>query len=104
MNDVIAIISSIMGSLSLDQSVNWYGYRMSKAAANMLAVNLSKELIHDNVSVVAIHPGWVQTDMGGASAREDVNVSVLGIMNVIVDLSINNTGEFYDFNGKKLPF
>jgi NAD(P)-dependent dehydrogenase (short-subunit alcohol dehydrogenase family) len=100
----IAIISSIMGSLSLDQNVDWYGYRMSKAAANMLAVNLSKELINDNTAVVAIHPGWVQTDMGGTSAIEGVEASALGIMKVIVDLSINNTGGFYDFNGQELPF
>jgi NAD(P)-dependent dehydrogenase (short-subunit alcohol dehydrogenase family) len=100
----IAIISSIMGSLSFEQNVEWYGYRMSKAAANMLAVNLSNELINDNVVVVAIHPGWVQTDMGGSSARENVQDSVQGIIEVIGDLSLDNTGAFYDFNGEKLPF
>jgi NAD(P)-dependent dehydrogenase (short-subunit alcohol dehydrogenase family) len=77
---------------------------MSKAAANMLAVNLSNELINDNVVVVAIHPGWVQTDMGGSSARENVKDSVQGIIEVIGNLSLDNTGAFYDFNGEKLPF
>jgi len=100
----IVIISSAMGSLSLKQSVDWYGYRMSKAAANMLALNLSQELADDNVAVVAVHPGWVQTDMGGSSAREDITDSVLGIMRVIKKLSIDNTGGFYDFNGDQLPF
>jgi NAD(P)-dependent dehydrogenase (short-subunit alcohol dehydrogenase family) len=99
----IAIISSAMGSLSLEQSVAWYGYRMSKAAANMLAVNLSTELADDNIAVVAVHPGWVQTDMGGTLAKENVNDSAHGIMNVINNLSLSNTGKFYDFSGEKLP-
>ena len=99
----IAIISSAMGSLSLEQSVAWYGYRMSKAAANMLAVNLSTELADDNVAVVAVHPGWVQTDMGGTSAKENVEDSAHGIMDVINNLSLSNTGTFYDFSGEKLP-
>jgi NAD(P)-dependent dehydrogenase (short-subunit alcohol dehydrogenase family) len=100
----IAIISSDMGSLSLQQNLAWYGYRMSKAAANMLAVNLSKELTDDNIAVVAIHPGWVKTDMGGFTANEDVDDSAVGIMKVITNLSINNSGGFYDFNGDELPF
>lgn len=100
----IAVISSAMGSLSLEQSVDWYGYRMSKAAANMLVVNLSKELVNDNVAVVAVHPGWVQTDMGGSTASENVVDSALGIMKVIRNLSIDNTGNLYSFNNEQLPF
>lgn len=100
----IAIVSSDMGSLSLQQSVAWYGYRMSKAAVNMLAVNLSSELVDDNVAVVAVHPGWVKTDMGGTDANYDVKESAVGIMKVITNLTINNSGDFYDFNGKALPF
>ncbi|WP_293751658.1 SDR family oxidoreductase [uncultured Paraglaciecola sp.] len=100
----IAIVSSDMGSLSLQQSVAWYGYRMSKAAVNMLAVNLSSELADDNIAVVAIHPGWVKTDMGGTDANYDVKESAAGIMKVITNLTINNSGDFYDFNGNALPF
>ena len=100
----IAIVSSAMGSLSQEQDVAWYGYRMSKAAANMLAVNLSKELVGDNVAVVAVHPGWVQTDMGGTSATENVNDSALGIMKTISQLSISNSGTFYDFSGDELAY
>jgi len=83
----IAIVSSDMGSLSLQQSVAWYGYRMSKAAVNMLAVNLSSELADDNIAVVAIHPGWVKTDMGGTDANYDVKESAAGIMKVITNLT-----------------
>ena len=100
----IAIVSSAMGSLSQEQVVSWYGYRMSKAAANMLAVNLSKELVSDNIAVVAVHPGWVQTDMGGNSAKENVNDSALGIMKVVSHLSISHSGTFYDFSGDELAY
>ena len=70
----------------------------------MLAVNLSKELVDDNVAVVSVHPGWVQTDMGGSAARVKVIDSALGIIKVINQLSIANTGEFYNFNGEQLLF
>ena len=77
---------------------------MSKAAANMLTVNLATELVNANVAVVSVHPGWVQTDMGGSSASVSVNDSALGIIKVINNLSIHNTGQFYDVSGEQLPF
>ena len=100
----IAIISSSKGALSQEQGVDWYGYRMSKAAANMLTVNLATELVNANVAVVSVHPGWVQTDMGGSSASVSVNDSALGIIKVINNLSIHTTGQFYDVSGEQLPF
>ncbi|PKG93384.1 SDR family oxidoreductase [Paraglaciecola sp. MB-3u-78] len=100
----IIFISSAMGSLTLEQNVDWYGYRMSKAATNMLTVNLSQELGQNKIVVAAIHPGWVQTDMGGHSAAESIEDSTLGIMKVVNGLSINDTGHFYSFNGEILPF
>jgi NAD(P)-dependent dehydrogenase (short-subunit alcohol dehydrogenase family) len=100
----IVIVSSVMGSLSKEQAVSWYGYRMSKAAANMLVVNLSKELEGDDVAVVAVHPGWVQTDMGGISAKENVNDSAFGIMKVVSHLTISHSGTFYDFSGDVLAY
>jgi hypothetical protein len=54
--------------------------------------------------VVAVHPGWVQTDMGGTSAKENVNDSVLGIMKMISQLSMSNSGMFYDFSGEELGY
>jgi hypothetical protein len=42
--------------------------------------------------------------MGGSSARENVKDSALGIMKVILNLSIDTTGKFYDFKGEELPF
>ena len=100
----IIFISSTMGSLTIEQDVEWYGYRMSNAATNMLTVNLSQELGHNKIVVAAIHPGWVQTDMGGHCAQESIKDSTLGIIKVVNGLSINHTGHFYSFTGEKLPF
>jgi NAD(P)-dependent dehydrogenase (short-subunit alcohol dehydrogenase family) len=63
---LIACISSVMGSLQETTSGNAALYRVSKAALNMVVRCTQAEQPH--VTVLAIHPGWVQTDMGGADA------------------------------------
>ena len=59
----IGIVTSRMGSIGDNGSGRMYGYRMSKAAANMLGVNLWHELRPRGVSVMLLHPGTVATDM-----------------------------------------
>ena len=100
----IIVITSAMSSLSHKQQSDWYGYRMSKAAANMLVVNLAEELDNENIIVAALHPGWVQTDMGGMSATENVEDSVRGLITVIDNLSTADSGYFYSFDGSELTF
>ena len=100
----IVIITSAMGSLTLEQTADWYGYRMSKAAANMLVVNLKQELRTDNIAIAAIHPGWVKTDMGTKLARDEVGKSVEGIISIVENLSLENTGGFFNFDGKLIQF
>jgi NAD(P)-dependent dehydrogenase (short-subunit alcohol dehydrogenase family) len=63
---VIACISSIMGSMQETTSGNAVLYRVSKAALNMVVRCMQAE--QPDITVLAIHPGWVQTDMGGPSA------------------------------------
>lgn len=65
--------SSILGSLatiSAGQGGSWAtpGYTSSKAALNMLTVVLAQHLADSPIKVNAAHPGWVQTDLGGAGA------------------------------------
>jgi NAD(P)-dependent dehydrogenase (short-subunit alcohol dehydrogenase family) len=57
-----------MGSIGDNSSGGFYAYRVSKAALNMIAKNVSNELRSREVVVVAMHPGWVRTRMGGQSA------------------------------------
>ncbi len=56
------------------------------------------------ITCVVLHPGWVQTDMGGAGAPTEIEASVTGMASVIEGLTPNQTGKFYDFRGKELPW
>jgi NAD(P)-dependent dehydrogenase (short-subunit alcohol dehydrogenase family) len=64
----IVIISSDSGRFSVPKNGVAFPYRMSKAAVNMLALNLAAALSADGIIVSAMHPGWVRTDMGGPEA------------------------------------
>ena len=63
---VLAVISSIMGSLERTVTPDSVLYRVSKAAVNMVV--RSAQAQYPDLTVVALHPGWVRTDMGGAGA------------------------------------
>ncbi len=62
---LLALQSSQMGSIADNSSSGYYAYRISKAALNMVAKQLSNDLRARKVTVVALHPGWVKTRMGG---------------------------------------
>lgn len=98
----IVHISSTMGSIANNRG-GYYGYRASKAALNMLNSSLALELADKGVTSVVLHPGWVQTRMGGSGADISVDVSVAGMLSVIADLTPEKTGGFYDYQGKELP-
>lgn len=92
-------ITSQMGALDL----NWptmYAYCSSKAAVNKVMRMISLELAKDNIAVGLIHPGWVQTDMGGAQADITAAESAAGIIAVIDGINLENTGCFMKWNGE----
>ncbi|MEP4145634.1 MAG: SDR family oxidoreductase [Halioglobus sp.] len=99
----IVHISSIMGSISNNRG-GYYGYRASKAALNMFNSSLAAELKDQGVTSVVMHPGWVQTRMGGSGADITVEVSAAGMLEVIAGLGIERTGRFYDYQGNELPW
>ncbi|RLQ21441.1 SDR family NAD(P)-dependent oxidoreductase [Seongchinamella sediminis] len=96
-------ISSIMGSIASNQG-GYYGYRASKAALNMFNSSLALELADRGVTAVVLHPGWVQTRMGGSGADISVDVSVAGLLKVISSLGPGQSGRFYDYQGRELPW
>jgi len=97
-------ISSVAGSITVKTSGGPYGYSESKAALNMFTRSLAGELRADGFICIVIHPGWVQTDMGGANAAVTVKNSASGIRNVIANLSVEDSGEFRTFEGQQLPW
>lgn len=101
-NATIAQISSLMGSIADNASGAYYDYRMSKAALNMFNMSLSKEF--PNMTCLTLHPGWVQTDMGGAGATVTVPDCARGLFKVIASANPSQSGQFIDYTGKRLPW
>ncbi|OXB76044.1 UNVERIFIED_CONTAM: hypothetical protein H355_000143, partial [Colinus virginianus] len=106
----IVNISSIGGSIKemyLWEAAQCASYRCSKAALNMLTRCQSLGYREHGILCVAVHPGWVQTDMGNAgghTAQLTVDASVGGMLKVLSSLSEKDTGTFLDWEGNKLPW
>jgi NAD(P)-dependent dehydrogenase (short-subunit alcohol dehydrogenase family) len=81
-----------------------YIYRASKAAVLNLGRNLSADLAPQGIAVGIYHPGWVQTDMGGARAAITVAQSVSGLTRCFADLSLETTGCFLSYDGTAHPY
>ena len=98
----IATLSSKMGSIDDNGSGESYSYRSSKCAANMVMKSLSIDLKPYGISVVTLHPGWVQTDMGGSNAMINTQTSVTGLRKVMDNLSLSTSGQFIAYDGKAI--
>ncbi|MCF6288246.1 MAG: SDR family oxidoreductase [Proteobacteria bacterium] len=99
----IAIITSRMGSIA-DGTGSQYGYRMSKAAVNMVGNSLAKDLKAQKIAVALLHPGYVRTDMTGNQGFIDTDESARGLIQRIAELNMENTGSFWHANGSLLPW
>jgi|SRR5579883_395676 NAD(P)-dependent dehydrogenase (short-subunit alcohol dehydrogenase family) len=95
-------VSSRMGSIGENSGGGSYPYRASKAALNAAWHSLAND--HREVIAVVLHPGWVRTDMGGAGAPVGPRESIAGMRRVIAKLTPADTGRFFDFEGKELPW
>lgn len=100
---MILNMSSKMGSIA-DCGGGSVIYRASKAALNMITKTLSVDLAGQGITVVAFHPGWVQTDMGGRGASITAEESVRGLRRVIGGLTAKDTGGYFNYDGRKLPW
>ena len=95
----VVSITSQMGALSLDMPVA-YSYCTSKAALNKFMKLAALDLGKDGINVCVIHPGFVQTDMGGPNAEISAQESAEGIVAVIDGLNAENNGSFWKWNGE----
>ncbi len=100
----IVNMSSNLGSIGDNTSGGFYGYRASKAALNIASKSMALNLKGDGFTVLVLHPGWVQTDMGGPSAPTTVEKSVAGMIQQIDSRGIADSGTFFDFTGKTIPW
>jgi NAD(P)-dependent dehydrogenase (short-subunit alcohol dehydrogenase family) len=100
----IATLTSKMGSIDDNTSGESYSYRSSKTAVNMVMKSLSIDLKPYGISVITLHPGWVQTDMGGPNGLINAQTSVTGLRKQIVDLSLETTGKFIAYDGKAIDW
>lgn len=100
----IVNITSKMGSIDDNSSGHHYLYRSSKTALNMVTKSLALDLAPQGVTAIVMHPGWVQTDMGGDNAPTTVQQSIAGMRKVIEDISPADGGRFYAFDGQEIPW
>ncbi|MBS0312760.1 MAG: SDR family oxidoreductase [Proteobacteria bacterium] len=99
----MVFLSSRMGSIGTMSSPSGIAYRASKAALNAVVKATSLELGKKGVRVMALHPGWVRTDMGGPQASLTPTESVAGMRHVIEHAS-DKHGGFFDNTGATIPW
>jgi NAD(P)-dependent dehydrogenase (short-subunit alcohol dehydrogenase family) len=100
----IATLTSVMGSIGRNTLGGMYAYRSTKAAANAIVRSLALDLARHGIIAVALHPGWVRTDMGGPRAELDAGVSVAGLRKVVAGLTREQSGKFLAYDGNELPW
>jgi NAD(P)-dependent dehydrogenase (short-subunit alcohol dehydrogenase family) len=103
LNPRIVLISSELGSMA-NVNPSTAIYSATKAALNKLSQCLASELKPQGICVVAMHPGWVRTDMGGPNAPLSVTESVEGMLATIDGLGIDDSGSFLNFRGEALAW
>lgn len=100
----VAIVTSRMGSIADNTSGGHYGYRMSKCAVNMAGVSLARDLKDRDISVILLHPGYVDTDMTNHSGNVAPADAAAGLLQRIDELTLNSSGVFRHANGEELPW
>ena len=95
----MAFISSAMGLIGEVGSSSAWLYRVSKAALNM-AVK-SAQASYPGATLVCLHPGWVQTDMGGSGAPVTAIQSAAGMRRVMAAVTPQDQGAFFSYDGQR---
>ena len=101
---IMAFISSKMGSISDNQYGMYYSYRASKAALNAQVMSMAIDLKTHGITTIALHPGWVKTDMGGPDALITTKTSVEGMSQVLSEITLKDSGTFRGFNGEHISW
>jgi NAD(P)-dependent dehydrogenase (short-subunit alcohol dehydrogenase family) len=100
----IVTVTSLMGSIADNSSGGAYAYRSSKAAVNAAMRSFAIDLAPRGITCVVVHPGWVRTDMGGAGGKLSAAQSVSALRSLIDSLKPADSGKFFNYDGKALPW
>jgi NAD(P)-dependent dehydrogenase (short-subunit alcohol dehydrogenase family) len=99
---VLACISSVMGSLQGTRSSDAALYRISKAALNMVV--RTAQPAYPRARVIAMHPGWVQTEMGGANATLTPEQAVTRMRQTLAHITPEQGGQFLSYDGSTIAW
>jgi NAD(P)-dependent dehydrogenase (short-subunit alcohol dehydrogenase family) len=99
----VAVLSSRMGAMTGRGSNTGWLYRASKAALNSVLTDTALALA-GRALCVALHPGWVRTDMGGAGADLEPARSVADMRRTLAGLTPEQHGAFLNHDGAPLPW
>ena len=100
----VANITSRMGSIADNDSGGRYGSRASKAALNAVGKSLAEDLRPRGIAVAQLHPGWVKTRMVEFNGLISADESAKGLLKIISELTLDNSGSFWHTNGELLPW
>ena len=100
----IGFVSSMAGSIGDGPSGGMYGYRMSKAALNLAVANLAHEVRPRGIHVVALHPGFVRTEMTRGGGNVDPVAAANGLIARLDELDAGRSGRFFHADGRELPW
>ena len=100
----VAFLSSIMGSIGTRREFRAPSYCTSKAALDMLAVQAAHALAPRGIAVAVLHPGWAQTDMGGAGADVSAQDSVAGQLRQIEVADASKPLQLRDWRGETIAW
>jgi NAD(P)-dependent dehydrogenase (short-subunit alcohol dehydrogenase family) len=100
----IVNISSMLGSIANTTRFGTPSYNISKAAQNMATRLIAHALAERRIIAIALHPGWVQTDMGGDGAQIAPQDSVAGMLRTIDAATFEQSGEFFDWTGERVAW
>lgn len=101
---IVAIMGTELGSIAGNHSGGLYAYRSSKAAVHMVMKSLSIDLAPREIVVVALHPGWVRTDLGGPAAPLRPDQAAKGLFKVLDQLTAADSGRLLSYTREELPW
>jgi NAD(P)-dependent dehydrogenase (short-subunit alcohol dehydrogenase family) len=100
----LAYLSSKRGSIADNTSGASYVYRSTKSALNQVVKSLSEDLRQEGFIALALHPGWVRTDMGGPNGLIDTQTSASGLLSVIEEATAEQSGMFLSYDGSTIKW